>query len=252
MRVSIKVGDTYSTNNYGDLVIVEYFNHKRVKVRFKDTGSELFAAAGHIKEGHVKDPIKPSVYGVGFIGVGLYKAKIQGKMTKSYKAWTAMLQRCYDKKAKSYERYALLGVSVHDDWLNFQNFAEFYDRNFREGFQLDKDLRMYGSNIYSSQTCCYVPREINTLLTASNFTRGIYPVGVCYDKATKKYRTQISINNIRNRLGYFITPEQAFEAYKVAKESNVKKVAQEHYDLGNIPKDVYENLMNWVAIPFPE
>ncbi len=51
----MEVGCIHPTNNYGDLVIVEYQNGENVVVQFKDTGNERVAAAGDIRKGRVAD-----------------------------------------------------------------------------------------------------------------------------------------------------------------------------------------------------
>lgn len=43
-----------------------------------------------------------------------------------------------------------------------------------------------------------------------------YP-GVSYNKQTGRFTAKISVNNKRHHLGYFDTPEEAFEAYQKAK-----------------------------------
>ena len=45
-------------------------------------------------------------------------------------------------------------------------------------------------------------------------------------------------------LGRFVTPEEAFQAYKQAKEAYIKEVAEEWRD--SIDPRVYESLTNWV------
>ena len=64
------VGTIHATNSCGKLVIVKYDNKKDVLVRFVDTGYECVVESGHIRKGSVKDHYSPSVYGVGYLGVG--------------------------------------------------------------------------------------------------------------------------------------------------------------------------------------
>ena len=35
---------------------------------------------------------------MGYLGEGKYKVSENGKLTKCYKVWRNMLERCYDKK----------------------------------------------------------------------------------------------------------------------------------------------------------
>lgn len=76
--------------------------------------------------------------------------------------------------AKLYEEagqcrsYADVVVSL--EFLNFQKFATWYYRQpgcMEKGWHLDKDLlSMPGKRIYSPDTCCFLPSEINNALRA--------------------------------------------------------------------------------------
>lgn len=44
------------------------------------------------------------------------KAVINGKKTKTYNAWSAMVQRCYNPKAKNFKYYGARGITVCDRW----------------------------------------------------------------------------------------------------------------------------------------
>ena len=98
---------------------------------------------------------------------------------------------------------------------------------FKEGWHLDKDILIKGNKIYSPKTCCFVPREINNLLISRRNGRGDLPIGVTKDKKLEKFIAQVSINKKQVRLGTFGTPEEAFQAYKTAKENYIKQKAEE-------------------------
>ena len=103
------------------------------------------------------------IYGIGFIGVGNYKSRNKTGHTKAYNAWAAMLQRCYDSKLHL-RNPTYKECSVIEEWYNFQNFAGWFEKNYIDGYQLDKDLLIKGNKIYSPETCCFVPKEINLIL----------------------------------------------------------------------------------------
>ena len=63
-----------------------------------------------------------------------------------------------------------------------------------EGWQLDKDILIKGNKIYSPDTCCFVPSEINNLFVGCNKSRGSLPIGVTFNKRLKRYVAQISKN----------------------------------------------------------
>ena len=112
-----------------------------------------------------------------------------------------------------------------------------------EGWHLDKDILVKGNKVYSPETCCFVPVELNSLLVNSRATRGEFPVGVYYDVSRSKFQSYIRMHGKRKHLGRFVTPEEAFYAYKQAKEAYIKEVAELYKD--QIDIRVYEALMKY-------
>ena len=67
------------------------------------------------------------------------------------------------------------------------------------------------------------------IINLSKKNKGNYPVGV--SKHNQYFKAQLSTGNSnRTLLGYFKTPEEAFEAYKKAKENHIKFKAEEYKD----------------------
>ena len=57
IKPSIKVGQVWKAGD-GELEILEYLSHKKIKVRFLATGYERWTTGGQVKKGHVKDRLK--------------------------------------------------------------------------------------------------------------------------------------------------------------------------------------------------
>ncbi len=153
-------GAIFATNKCGDIEIINYSSARKVKVRFVDTGLERYASVGHIRDGRVKDRTRPSIYGVGFLGVGDYGSKSH---PDAYSRWMDMLRRCYSKEdLKIFETYS--DCSVCDDWHNFQVFAEWYYLNLPDDgnrYDVDKDIRSEWVKTYSPETCIFVSHNEN-------------------------------------------------------------------------------------------
>lgn len=173
--------------------------------------------------GTVRNLYNPSVFSIGYLGVGSYKTKLEGKNTKVYTTWKNMFDRCYNKKTLNINT-TYVGCSVDKRWHNFQVFAEWFEENYIEGWELDKDILVKGNKVYSPETCCFIPKEVNSFFTKCNTTRGEYPVGVV--KSNNKFRARIGAN--RKSLGTFNTPEEAFNAYRVAKKEGAKILAKKY------------------------
>lgn len=150
-------GSTHKTN-YGKIRVTKYVNNREVHVIFVGTGYATKAQVVQLQRGEIKDPLVPNVSGVGYLGVGEYKSCKQGKITKEYRTWRDMLYRCYSGKEPCYDK-----VEVCQQWWNFQNFAEWYNKqrdSHKEGFELDKDILGNGT-LYSPETCSLVTKEDN-------------------------------------------------------------------------------------------
>lgn len=184
------------------------------------------------------------VCGVGFDSKGKYKSSDGSKPTKIYSVWRGMIERCYHPK-KLIRRPNYVGCTVDERWLDFQDFALWYDNHeySGRGYELDKDILIQGNKIYSPDTVCLVPRDLNMLFTSATRARGEYPQGVGYYKPLDKYWARVMIGGKSKYLGYHETPEKAFKVYREAKEANVKRMANLWF--GNIEPRVYEALMDW-------
>lgn len=155
----IDTSKIYTSKNHGNFKIVEYISSRNIEIEFIFTGFKMRTKSYCIDTGGVKDLLSPSVYGVGFIGVG-NKKPMHNK--ESYQTWRSMLSRCYNphyqKANNSYK-----GVSVCDEWHNFQNFTKWFDENYIKGHQLDKDIRVIGNRVYSAAACSFVSGKTNTI-----------------------------------------------------------------------------------------
>ena len=244
-HIADRVGEVNNSDNFGAMEIVEYRNSQSLKVRFL-TGSIIKTTYNHFRDGNVKDPLFPSICGVGYIGFGKHKPNINKKRTKSYIAWKSMIQRCYNpyciNKGPTYKN-----ATVCEEWYNYQVFAEWYENNYYEvpgeKMELDKDLVVRGNRIYNPYMCNFVPKPVNLLFKGYGRYSGACPPGVCLNKKLQKYLAQITIDGKTKYLGLFDDPEEAFRVYKAAKENNVEKTANKYAYY--LPQSVYNYLIKY-------
>jgi hypothetical protein len=177
------------------------------------------------------------VYGVGIVPKG-----IMGKNKTAYNVWIGMLLRCYSKSYQKKEP-SYIGKSVCDEWKNFENFLTWFNENYVDGFELDKDILKKNNSIYSPSTCCFVPKEINNLFVKRHTRVNGLPSGVHYDKVRKKYTSTIINNGKTISLGRFDSVEDAFNVYKFQKERKIKDLATKHKN--QLKPRVFEVLMNY-------
>ena len=186
------------------------------------------------------------VCGIGF-NSGKYPATVNGKVLKEYKLWRSILSRCYSIKYQE-EHPTYIGCQTSENFKNYSYFHEWVQQQIgfgETGFELDKDLLLKGNRIYSEATCLFIPKRLNTLLLSCKAARGILPVGVSHH--TGKFLAQCSSGSASNHIGVFKTPEEAFQAYKQAKETFIKSQAEKWKD--QIDIRAYEALIRYEVLP---
>ena len=244
-RVSNKrLGETVMQKCGEVAFIVEYVNSQDITIQFKATGELVKTTYDHFVKGKVKSHFSPSVYGIGIKGLESTMDEA-GEQLDSYNCWKNILGRCYSAKCqKKHPTY--IDCRVCDDWLYYPNFKKWYDTNYYEindrTSQLDKDILVKGNKIYSPDTCVFVPNFINKLFIKRQNDRGDFPIGVYYHKPNKKYVAKLKVfkdgKSTKKHLGCFNTTDEAFNAYKQAKEDYIKEIADNYKD--KIPAELYE------------
>jgi len=172
----IQIGKTYQTKYNGDLTVVGYIDAMHVDIEFNDTGYRNTVQASKIRNGDVRDKPKPRSHGVGYIGDGAHQAKVRGKNTKAYDTWNNMIERCYSFKSHA-KRPTYEDCSVVDEWHNFQVFADWFELNYIEGMQIDKDIRVKGNKVYSPETCKFVSAKENSIEASAKHYSFVSPEG---------------------------------------------------------------------------
>ena len=239
------VGKVCKSKSSGDFKILKYNDNKNVEIQFVNTGFETSVQLTNLRNGKVKDPYSPSVFGVGITGTK-YQPTINGVNTKEYGLWCNMLRRCYSdsfkKKQPTYE-----GCEVGDKFKSYEYFYEWCHIQIglaNKDWHLDKDLLIKGNKVYSENTCVFLPHEINQILVKRTASRGEHLIGVNWDKTNKAFKARVNKNKGKSEhLGLFKTEIEAFNAYKTAKESFVKEQANKFKS--QIDPRAYEALMNY-------
>ena len=245
----LREGSVITTKNFGDIVITKYLDKDNIHIRFINTGYNLITQSLNIRQGTIKDRLAPAVFGVGVVGGAL--TAVDGVRLKEYELWKNMIKRCYSKSYhEKYPTYSSCSVSENfkyypyfKEWCNKQDGFTSQDENGNY-FQLDKDILVKGNKVYSEELCVFVPKEINLLLVKCGRKRGDNPIGVFYDAKNDKYKAQMAGKGAsKTFIGRYVTPEEAFQAYKQAKEAYIKEVANKWKD--QIDVRVYKALMKY-------
>ena len=240
-------------NKQGCLMkIIEYNGNNDIIVEFQDEyKAKVHTQYRNFQIGDTKNPYHPNVYGVGVVG-NKYSSRINGVVVREYDIWTTMLARCYDQKFKE-KNPTYKNVTCCDEWLNYENFYEWLhsQENYNQWYNgkkwcVDKDILIKGNKVYSPDTCCLVPHDINCLFLKCEAKRGDLPIGVCRSRNKLKAHCRNPFTKKLETFGNYRTAEEAFYlGYKPYKENIIKQVAENEYLKGNIVKKCYDAMINY-------
>ena len=225
--------------SFGDLIVEEVLTqvdtlmrYNQIKVRCRcSCGSIIetnWGALHYGKRTHCGCKRTHLVYGVGHFDGATNESVINLPV---YRVWFQILRRCYDEKTHQ-RQPTYQNCAVCNEWLTYSNFKQWYLANQwyngDERIHVDKDLLFKGNRTYGPQACVIIPQSLNCLLTKSEKARGDYPIGVSYHKKMGMYVARVGIDGRNVNLGEYWTPEEAFQAYKIAKEKLIKQTADEY------------------------
>ena len=245
MSKKVKVGDVFEANGGGFVEVVSLIGSRHVEVRSLNEGGGVYKAnKTSIKNSTARNPYKSTVYGVGYLGVGKHEAVENGKITKAYSIWSGVLARCYSEEAKEvFTSY--IGCIISEEWKNFQNFAEWYKNQVgcQDDYHIDKDILVKGNKVYSAETCCLVPPEINILFKEYKNKKSGLPVGV-FKHRNGRFKSVVKIDGKELFIGAYDTVEEARKAYLSVKSVYVKLKVMKYK--GKISDVAYDRIYNYV------
>lgn len=241
-------GDCFESKHYGKFQIISYENSKNVVIEFDD-GTIVQTQASGVLSGSVKNPNLPTVFGIGFIGQGDASCGENGRISKCYNVWSAMLSRCYNTKRDGLQSY--YGCRVSDPWHNYQNFSSWFKGNYVEGWELDKDLLVRNNKVYSPEACCFLPKELNNIFRKKRQTskqiklpRGVQKL------PSGKYEAASSFNGERKYLGSYSLVEDAWSVVKAFVEDKVLILSDKYKSQLN--PTVYSALIGYEYHPYDD
>lgn len=175
-------------------------------------------------------------------GVNDYLGNVSegGSLIKSYVVYCDMVRRCYSGN-KQITSLSYDYCSVCEEWKSFREFKNWFDANYIEGFELDKDILVEGNKIYSPETCRFVPLDINCMLTHVKKNKGIYPTGVRAHR--KSFQGCVKDGNGKTLTKTFKTVDEALQWYSETKKKIVKERATRAFLDNSIKSDVYQALV---------
>ncbi len=232
-----------ATNKQGCLMKIISCKGEKIGIEFQDEYMYKIYNRSYrsFEKGSIKNPYGISICGVACLGNTSTIDK-NGLTKQSYICYRNAMRRCGSESFKE-KHPSYTGVEVQGKMKCYEFFEKFYnetlikEQNFPADVTLclDKDILCKGNKVYSFETVMLVPLELNSVFVKNNVNRGNLPIGV--RKIGNRYYSGISKYNKDIQLGSFDTPEEAFYAYKIAKEEYIKQIADDYVEKGYITKD---------------
>lgn len=238
-------GKIFLSNNCGLYQITLANNTVNMEATFLKTNTKVRVNATQVDIGCVVDPYHPTHCDIGYLGECGSTVDSKGRQLKEYVAWYGMIRRCYGNENLEAYKY----VIVSEEFLNFAYFKEWYHKQIGagvDGFHMDKDILSTDVKLYAEDTCVFVPTEINMFFAKTGSERGEYPIGVIWDKGMRKFKASYNNGKDDKVVTYHDNEWEAFLAYKRAKESRGKALAEKWR--GKIDNRVYEKLVNYKVL----
>ena len=88
-----RVGEKYTTTEGYLIEIVEYEDSKNCSIEFESGYRINNIYFCQVKRGNIRNPFHPTVYGVGYLGVGRHTPSKNRVHSVCYKRWRNMLER---------------------------------------------------------------------------------------------------------------------------------------------------------------
>lgn len=185
------------------------------------------------------------------------------KGNPAYNIWNGIYARCYGGSRSLMVNRCYDGVFMCDEWKNNRDsFTEWYSANYYEcngeRMAVDKDLLHRGNKEYAPDKCCLLPETINSALASATKRRSccratnqkVYAIGVEYDSTRNKFFAKITPfgHDRQVKLHYWDTEEEAFQEYKLFKESEIRILALRYKD--KIPEHLFEALIKYEVRPY--
>lgn len=237
----LQIGDI-NQNTYGTLMkIIAYRSADDIDVEFLDSNHYIkeHTTSSNFNRGGIKNPYDKTLYGIGYLGDGKFKTSPgTNRHYTEYDIWHGIIERCYIERKHKYKAY--YGTTeVCDEWLNYQNFAQWYHDHYYDiddRLEVDKDIKYPCNKVYSPHHCLLVPQKINMLFMNKPNKRGL-PNGI--REAQGLYYAKYN----HKELGKSDTLMGAYKLYADAKKEAIVAIANKYRD--KIPDELYQAMLNY-------
>lgn len=182
------------------------------------------------------------VRGVGLVPTNLILKK--NDIPYDYRCWAHILERCTNPKGRIARVYK--DCKICDEWLEYTKFKEWYNSQIGHNSKYDVDKDLLGDGkLYSPDTCCLLPRSLNSMIVNRVDKNRELPTGVYKNGNAYIARACTGTKDIKSVvLGTYPTPEEAHQAYCDFRSKRIAETAQSYYDKGELDERAYKAIIN--------
>jgi len=189
-----------------------------------------------------KESIQSGVvfYPYGKMSDGCYAGEgrwLSSPKNPHFQVWCGLRTRTLDDDFKQ-EHKSYIDCSLCEEWMCMQNFCDWAestkpkDNSIR--WELDKDLLIEGNRLYSPETCCWLPKEINLFLSKMS-EKAIYPKtladgGVVYRVFVREGKEK-QVEKGSHYIGTYYSYEMAVDKWRWVKKQRLNALIQQYRHL---------------------
>lgn len=134
---------------------------------------------------------------------------------RAYITWHNLMSRS--------ERPGYEGVTICDEWMEFETFEIWYEENYIEGYDLDKDLKSPGNTHYSPENCLFIPGTLNRKLAKLDCC------GIYFHSGSGSWRAQgLGSSGNRGVIKQSKNLDECLKAYSIHLKHRLSRLADEY------------------------
>jgi hypothetical protein len=171
-------------------------------------------------------------------------------LTRAGILWSNLKQRLRGSSVRN-ESY----LECFHNFLGFQDFAEWcqqqenYTSKDEKGryYHLDKDILFANNKIYSKETCCFIPADLNMVLSKGNNKTNKYLIGTCFVEKVGRFTSHVT-GHPDLKHGYLGIYDTEIEAHRAWQLGKIQVLEHSINKFSYLPPSILEGLTKHIQL----